>query len=242
MNQPQSSWDEAASATFIDYGRYFVPDREVQMQTICDMLFATTVPFVLMELAHGEGLLAEMILEKFPQATVHGYDISPEMRQTAVKNLARFGERFHSHHFDLLEETWRSPDFTPQAVVTSLTVHHLDGPGKQRLFADMYRILAAEGALIIADLIEPVSALGNKVAATSWDTAVKERAQLVADNEDVFAEFEKLEWNLFRYPDPEVDKPSPLLAQLKWLEQAGFTAVDVYWLRAGHAIFGGYKE
>jgi tRNA (cmo5U34)-methyltransferase len=242
MKQQQTMWDEAASATFIDYGRYFVPDREVQMHTICELLPTTKDPFVVMELAHGEGLLAEMILERFPQATVHGYDISAEMRQTAVKKLTRFGDRFQTHYFDLPAQTWRSPDFRPQAVVTSLTVHHLDGAGKQRLFADMYRILAADGTLIIADLIEPVSALGNKVAATSWDTAVKERAQQLVGTENVFAEFEKLEWNLFRYPDPEVDKPSPLLAQLKWIEQAGFTAVDVYWLRAGHAIFGGYKQ
>ena len=42
--------------------------------------------------------------------------------------------------------------------------------------------------------------------------------------------------------DPEdIDKPSPLLTQLKWLEQAGFKAVDVFWMQAGHAIFGGWK-
>jgi hypothetical protein len=32
-----------------------------------------------------------------------------------------------------------------------------------------------------------------------------------------------------------------LLDQLKWLEGAGFVDVDVYWMRAGHAIFGGRK-
>jgi tRNA (cmo5U34)-methyltransferase len=40
--------------------------------------------------------------------------------------------------------------------------------------------------------------------------------------------------------DP-VDKMSPLFDQLKWLEQAGFASVDVFWMRAGHAIFGGSK-
>jgi hypothetical protein len=27
-----------------------------------------------------------------------------------------------------------------------------------------------------------------------------------------------------------------------WLSSAGFRAVDCYWLRAGFAIFGGYKS
>lgn len=35
--------------------------------------------------------------------------------------------------------------------------------------------------------------------------------------------------------------PSRLLDQLKWLEEAGFQQVDVYWMQAGHAIYGGEK-
>ena len=37
------------------------------------------------------------------------------------------------------------------------------------------------------------------------------------------------------------DKPSPLFDQLKWLDEAGFTDVDVFWMKAGHAIFSGRK-
>ena len=49
-------------------------------------------------------------------------------------------------------------------------------------------------------------------------------------------------WNYYADPNPDpIDKPSPLLAQLKWLEGAGFIEVDVHWLLAGHAIFSGRK-
>ena len=41
-------------------------------------------------------------------------------------------------------------------------------------------------------------------------------------------------------PD-SIDKPSPLFDQLKWLDKAGFTDVDVFWMKVGHAIFGGRK-
>ena len=47
---------------------------------------------------------------------------------------------------------------------------------------------------------------------------------------------------MYRYFDPEdLDKPSCLLNQLKWLELAGFVDIDVYWMSAGHAIFSGWK-
>jgi hypothetical protein len=38
-----------------------------------------------------------------------------------------------------------------------------------------------------------------------------------------------------------MDKPSGIFEQLRWLAAAGFTAVDAYWLQAGHAIYGGQK-
>jgi hypothetical protein len=41
-------------------------------------------------------------------------------------------------------------------------------------------------------------------------------------------------------PDP-VDMPSRLFDQLVWLRDADLTAVDVYWMKAGHALFGGRK-
>jgi len=37
------------------------------------------------------------------------------------------------------------------------------------------------------------------------------------------------------------DKPSTLCNQLKWLDIAGFSKVDVLWMYAGHAIYYGIK-
>ena len=48
-------------------------------------------------------------------------------------------------------------------------------------------------------------------------------------------------WNIYYHPDP-VDKPSTLPEQLRWMEEAGFEGVDVFWARAGHALLGGYRS
>ena len=56
--------------------------------------------------------------------------------------------------------------------------------------------------------------------------------------------FRELGWNHYAEPEPEpdsIDKPSSLFDQLKWLDAVGFTDVDVFWMKAGHAIFGGRK-
>jgi tRNA (cmo5U34)-methyltransferase len=47
---------------------------------------------------------------------------------------------------------------------------------------------------------------------------------------------------MYRYFNPQdIDQPARLYDQLRWLEQAGFCDVDVFWMQAGHAIFGGRK-
>ncbi|MCI0398677.1 MAG: class I SAM-dependent methyltransferase [Chloroflexi bacterium] len=239
---PQSGWDEQVSQLFIDYGRYFVPNREQQLQTIAGLVPRLDRPGLIVELCCGEGLLAEWLLERDPAATVIGFDGSAEMLHRAGERLARFGARFQPRPFDLFDTSWRKVDEPAQAVVTSLALHHLDGPQKQALFRDVYGMLTAGGAFIIADIVEPTHSQGWQVAAQAWDEAVRERALALDGTLDGFDFFERERWNLYRYYDPEdIDKPSPLFDQLKWLEQAGFTAVDVYWMRAGHAIFGGWK-
>lgn len=237
-------WDEASSQTFIDFGRYFVPERETQMQTICDLVPASSDPFHMLELCCGEGLLSAALLERFPQATVHGYDGSVTMLDRACARLAAYGTRFRPVPFDLAADDWRKPGWPVHAVVSSLAIHHLDDEQKQALFRDIFALLSDGGALIIADVVQPADARGAAVAAAAWDAAVQRRALELDGTSKAFAAFEREQWNMYRYPETgpaPIDKPSRLLDQLVWLTQAGFVGVDVYWMQAGHAIFGGRK-
>jgi SAM-dependent methyltransferase len=234
-------WDEHSSRAFLDYGRYLVPGREEQIRTLCALIPARPEPFYVLELACGEGLLAQEILERYPTAILHGYDGSVEMLRAAESRLARWGERFQARAFDLAEVEWRSPAFPFQAVVSSLAVHHLDGLGKRELFRDIFALLAPGGALLIADIVQPAGPQGAAFSADTYDAAVRQRSLELAGNTEAFDFFVRERWNLFRYPDDPIDRPSTLFEQLQWLEAAGFGGVDAFWMQAGHAIFGGYK-
>ena len=239
---PTPAWSENDSQKFIDFGRYFVPNRELQIATICDLIPKRDEPFNVLELSCGEGLLAEAVLQRFPTSTVYGYDLSPVMLQRAQQRLAVYGERFKTKQFDLADDSWRSPAWPVHAVVSSLTIHHLDDAGKAALYGDVFRMLRPGGVFVIADVVQPASSFGGRVAEREWDRAVEERALKLDGNTDAVALFEREKWNLYRYPDPSFDMPSRLFDQLQWLAVAGFRDVDVYWMRAGHAIFGGAKH
>jgi cyclopropane fatty-acyl-phospholipid synthase-like methyltransferase len=185
-------------------------------------------------------LLAGALLERFPDCIVHGFDGSTGMLQQSRLRLAQYGERFAPEQFDLHAREWREAQWPLQAVVSSLAVHHLDAEEKRQLYADVYRMLDVGGVLLIADLIQPANEAGAQVAARTWDEAVRQRALELDGNEDALAFFRRTKWNYYEFPD-SFDKPSPLFDHLKWLDEAGFKDVDAYWLKAGHAIYGGHK-
>ncbi|MCG8353033.1 MAG: hypothetical protein MI924_35155 [Chloroflexales bacterium] len=71
---------------------------------------------------------------------------------------------------------------------------------------------------------------------------MQQRSRELDGHTAAFAFFDREGWNTFWRLDPEdIDKPSSLFGQLKWLEQAGFGEVEVHWMLAGHAVFSGRK-
>ena len=236
-----NGWSEETSRDFINYGRYIVPERDTQMQIICSLLSDLDSSGIILDLCCGEGLLEEILMDKFPTISIHGLDGSDEMLQKASQRLSRFGEGFRGWKFELSSPAWRKPGHPFNAVVSSLAIHHLLGPHKQALFMDVNQMLKPNGIFIIADVIEP-GTMGKELAAVTLDEIVRKRSFELDGNSSAFDFFKREGWNIFRYLDPEdIDKPSPLFDQLKWLEQAGFVEIDVHWILAGHAIFSARK-
>ena len=236
----ENGWNEGNSRYFLDFARFFVPDREEQIETLLAMIPERARHVV--DLCCGEGLLSAAILERHPGCAVHAFDGSPAMLEHAQRTAADNGDRFDARLFDLADRSWRELPWQPDAVLSSLAVHHLDGPGKRELFCDMARALAPGGVLVIADLVQPASAAAKALAARAWDETVRRRSLDLAGHLGPYERFLSDHWNLYSDPEPDpIDQPSPLIDQLRWLEEAGLTGVDIFWMKAGHAVFGGVK-
>ena len=236
-----AGWNESDSRDFIDLGRFFVPEREEQIATVLDMV-PDPGEGLLVDLCCGEGLLSRALLERFPKARVLAMDLSPAMLEKARVSLAEHGDRFSTRPFDLADRSWRRFPEPVHAFVSSLAIHHLDGDGKRELFRDLAAALAPGGVLVIADLVRPATPAAHALAARAWDEAVRRRSLELAENLGPFEKFRAERWNLYADPEPDpIDQPSRLLDQLRWLEEAGLSGVDVYWMKAGHAVFGGVR-
>jgi tRNA (cmo5U34)-methyltransferase len=217
-----------------------VPARAEQIATLLTLFpFGSSDPFRAVELGTGEGHLSHAVLDQFPNASVLALDGSPRMLELARSRLGRFGNRAATDFFELASPDWLPLVDGADIVISSLCVHHLDHSGKRSLFASLRPRMSDRGAVLIADLVAPRRAEAQRLFAETWDHFAEQQSHAATGSGELFDLFLATEWNVYRYPDP-MDVPSPLLDQLRWLEDAGFKGVDCFWLRAAHAIYGGF--
>lgn len=241
-----NQWAEDDSKLFLELADIFVPARAEQIELLLHLIPAQPEEaFTIVELASGGGVLAEAILERFPNCRYIALDGSDTMREHMAQRLARFRERLELRAFELSRNDWRQqlPN-NVRCVVSMLSIHHLRAAGKRQLFRDMRSKLQPGGALLIADIVEPQTSHIASSMAWQYAEIVKEQSLRSRGDLSGFEEFERQKWNYFAYdynmPDT-YDQPSPLRDQLDWLREVNFQFVDSFWERAGHAIYGAYK-
>jgi tRNA (cmo5U34)-methyltransferase len=233
---PAQSWTDSDTDAFARYGDAFVPRRAEQIATVCDLLGDLPVPYVL-DLCCGEGRLSEEYLRRSPANRVRLMDGSAEMLSRAEDRLSQFAGRHARVRADIADRDWRTGE-SYGGVMTSLAVHHLDGPGKQELYRDIHGLLRPGGAFVMADLVEPAGPAARQLAGDQWDQSVQRASADLFGGDEAVTAFREWDWNYYRLPGPDpMDLPSSAAEHLDWLRAAGFTEVDVAWMYAGHAIF-----
>ena len=242
--QPKTGWTEVDSQRFIDDGAVFVPAREEQIATLCALIPARRdEAFTVAELGAGAGVLARAVLEAFPRCRYVALDGSAAMRERLTETLHRHRARVEVRAVDLADRGGRAALPRPlRAVLASLVVHHLAGAGKRRLFGDLARRLEPGGALLLADIVEAPTPAVREAFAQQWTDAARTQSLALTGSLEAFERFEREGWNFYRGTPDAIDQPSRLDEQLRWLHAAGFARVDCAWMRAGHAVFGGWRR
>jgi tRNA (cmo5U34)-methyltransferase len=239
----EPAWSEESSRHFIELGRVYTPSRDEIQETILDLIPADTADdFLVVELGVGGGWLSAAILERFPAARVLGLDGSAEMLRETEERLRPFAGRFELRPFRLEDSSWLAGiGAGVRCFVSSLVVHHLDGAGKQALYRNLAAHLEPGGAILIADLVAPRSERERRMMASAWDAEVKRQSLALTGSPRTYQQFLDDHWNWYDYPDP-MDMPSTVPEHLEWLAAAGCGSANVFWQRAGHAIYGGYRQ
>ncbi len=240
-NDAPGAWGEDESKIFVEFGQAMVPGREEIERTLLDLIPAKPdEPFLGVEIGTGTGWLSAAVLREFSKARILGFDGSPEMLRIAGELLGHYYEdRAELRRFRLEEPSWTDGLPAVRVFLSSLVLHHLDGTGKRELFVRLLDRLEPGGALLFADVMEPRTEHARSHFAAAWEEEIRRRSVQIHGDKRAHEFFVRARWNIYNHPNP-LDKPSTLPEQLRWMEEAGFKGVDVFWARAGHALLGGY--
>ena len=176
--------------------------------TIENLNFKTETPHVL-DLGAGTGLLSQKVLEHYPKAHIDLIDVSEKMLEVAHQ---RFAGIPHIHFY---LEDYTSFDIEPKydAIISSLSIHHLDDKTKQTLYNNVFQGLKRSGTFINADQVLAHNPYLEALYSRQWKQKV-ESTDL--SPQAIEAAYDRI----------NLDIRTPLYTQLTWLEECGFTNVD----------------
>jgi tRNA (cmo5U34)-methyltransferase len=179
-----------------------------------------------LDLGAGTGLLSALVARAFPRARITLVDVSPEMLGVARGRFADEHERIEMRVADYVREHLPGEY---EAVVSALSIHHLDGTGKRELFRKVYGALCDGGVFVNADQVLGSTPEIEARYRETWLRRVRERG---VSEEDLAAALVRM----------REDRPSTLEEQKAWLEEAGFRQVDCPYKNYSFAVYGGRKR
>jgi ubiquinone/menaquinone biosynthesis C-methylase UbiE len=112
-----------------------------------------------LDLGCGTGTLAIMVKQMHPEAEVAGLDADPQMLRVAMAKAGRTGVAVT---FDRgMTYSLPYPDASVDRVLSSLMIHHLKTPDKERTAREIQRVLKPGGQLHVIDFGRPRSFYGK---------------------------------------------------------------------------------
>ncbi len=178
----------------------------------------------ILDLGAGTGLLSALVRNRFPDASLHLVDNSAQM-------LAQARQRFHADRnieFQLADYTHALPVQQYDAIVSALSIHHLDDTAKRKLFRSLYAALKPSGIFINAEQILAPTAQLEEQAKTAW---LAEVHALGATEEDVAA-------SMLRQTE---DRCATISDQLCWMQEAGLKDVRCSFQQGRFAVLSGIR-
>lgn len=188
--------------------------------------FAGTNQIEVLDLGAGTGLLSAFVLDAFPDARFTLVDASGEMLDIAKDPFKAFPGQFRYVVGNYARELPKGPF---HAVVSALSIHHLEEAEKLRLFREVFRVLIPGGMFVNADQVLGKTAEEERVFRESWLREVKERG---VSETDLAGALERM----------REDRMSTLEVQLTGLMAAGFAHVDCVFQDKSFVVFTGRKS
>jgi len=221
MNNTRAVFD-ATAASYDRDRMLLLPGHEAFYATALGMVPSHAATIV--ELGAGSGFFSAMLRAAFPAAHLHLVDFSQSMLDLARQRLGD-DPRFT---YTLADYTVEPLPPACDAIVSSLSIHHLEDEHKRAILPLIFAALKPDGVFINADQVAGPTPALEIIYQQHWLDGVRALGateQQIADS-------------LYRQQE---DRRTPLDLQLAWMRDAGFTDVDCWYKSSSFAVFAGIR-
>lgn len=219
----EKQFNEAA-AEYDNQRRKLIPRYDDFYGTAVNNLCLDTEEPAILDLGAGTGLFSQLVLDKYPNAKIDLVDLSEKMLAIAEK---RFIDN-PDVHIITVDYTSYTPKKKYDAVVSSLSIHHLTDRDKIKLYNSIYEWLNPGGLFINAEQILGPNEITEQIYRDQWEKEI-EQTDLSAD--ELASAYERV----------KLDIRTPLNQQLNWLSDAGFTTFDCLYKYYSFAVIWAKK-
>jgi SAM-dependent methyltransferase len=248
MTQQDTVWQTAElTQTYLEGVRGAIPQAELQIEVMLRLIEAAGVAVTaVLDLGCGDGILGQLVLDRYPAAQGVFLDFSAPMLAAAAKRLANY-DNVTLGEADYGQQGWEAalPDLRGfpktsevfDVIVSGYSIHHQPDERKRELYAELFNLLRPGGIFINIEHVVSHSAWGKELfdemfidALTSYhqqNGKGQSRAEVAQD--------------FYNRPDKDANILAPVETQCDWLRQIGFERVDCYQKLFELAVFGGVK-
>ncbi len=177
-----------------------------------------------LDLGAGTGLLSAFVRSWYPDAHIHLIDVSAPMLERARVRLAADT----NVSFEVADYATVPLGENYDAIVSALSIHHLDHPAKKALFAKIFAALRPGGVFVNAEQVAGPTPALNDFYQKLWLQQVREAQATPAQIAD----------SLYRQQD---DHCASVEEQLHWMREAGFSDADCWFKDNRFAVLAGSR-
>lgn len=213
---------DAAAATYDRSRHALIPDYDdLYGAAVTALDLADDKPARVLDLGAGTGGFALEVVNAHPRVQVELADISSKMLDQARAKFAGDG-RFSFRELDIVAGEF---GVGWDRIVSSFVIHHLEHADKRKVFAKICAALKPGGIFVNIDQVQACSQAVQDIHMRLWKKDVLAAGALPQDLEDGLKRMEAMDINA------ELDD------QVLWLEQAGFSGIEVVYRNYFYAVF-----
>jgi tRNA (cmo5U34)-methyltransferase len=213
---------DATAATYDRDRMKLIPGHEAFYAAALELIPTNATHIV--ELGAGSGLFSAMLRAAFPKAHLTLIDFSENMLALA---RGRLGDDAHIT-FSLADYTTEPLPPHSDAIVSALSIHHLEDERKRALLQPIFTALRPGGLFINADHIAGPTPELEEIYQLRW----------LANVRTLGATDQQIADSLFRQQE---DRRTPVATQLAWFREAGFINVDCWYKHSSFAVMSGTR-